>query len=240
MLSGHTSDVLALSSPAEDLILFASRDSTANVHAGSSSTCVVVHGPIHWCFSVPKPCFDTTKLGSSLELHGSLRRRVAVFERWCPSGDGGPPVYSPGSLPSFHRCAWRRHTMSAVGDTTPTPATPAPPTATATPRTLVLVFDGTADEYNAYNTNAVRLFGWALRFSSFCEHVMDGYRFLMDDYYEGDRICLFGFSRGAYTARALAGMLHKVGPALLPRLRRRRARRGQWRLSWRRRQSTIA
>jgi hypothetical protein len=31
----------------------------------------------------------------------------------------------------------------------------------------------------------------------------------------GDRIFLFGFSRGAYTARVLAGMLHKVG--LLPR-----------------------
>ena len=28
---------------------------------------------------------------------------------------------------------------------------------------------------------------------------------------EGDKICLFGFSRGAYIARALAGMLHKVG-----------------------------
>ncbi|KAG6329588.1 hypothetical protein ID866_9502 [Astraeus odoratus] len=27
----------------------------------------------------------------------------------------------------------------------------------------------------------------------------------------GDKICLFGFARGAYTARALAGMLHKVG-----------------------------
>lgn len=27
---------------------------------------------------------------------------------------------------------------------------------------------------------------------------------------EGDSICIFGFSRGAYTARALAGMLHKV------------------------------
>lgn len=26
----------------------------------------------------------------------------------------------------------------------------------------------------------------------------------------GDRICIFGFSRGAYTARALAGMIHKV------------------------------
>ncbi|CAE6520488.1 unnamed protein product [Rhizoctonia solani] len=46
------------------------------------------------------------------------------------------------------------------------------------------------------------------------KHVMGGYQFLMKYYNEGDRICLFGFSRGAYTARALAGMLHKVG--LLP------------------------
>ncbi|KDQ62836.1 hypothetical protein JAAARDRAFT_66375 [Jaapia argillacea MUCL 33604] len=42
-------------------------------------------------------------------------------------------------------------------------------------------------------------------------HVMDGYRFLMRNYSSGDKICIFGFSRGAYTARALAGMLHKVG-----------------------------
>lgn len=27
---------------------------------------------------------------------------------------------------------------------------------------------------------------------------------------QGDKICIFGFSRGAYTARALAGMVHKV------------------------------
>ncbi|CAE6434278.1 unnamed protein product [Rhizoctonia solani] len=46
------------------------------------------------------------------------------------------------------------------------------------------------------------------------KHVMGGYQFLMKHYNEGDRICLFGFSRGAYTARALAGMLYKVG--LLP------------------------
>jgi len=45
-------------------------------------------------------------------------------------------------------------------------------------------------------------------------HVRDAYRFLMQTYREGDKICLFGFSRGAYTARCLAGMLHKVG--LLP------------------------
>ena len=46
------------------------------------------------------------------------------------------------------------------------------------------------------------------------EHVKDAYRFLMQTYREGDRICVFGFSRGSYTARCLAGMLHKVG--LLP------------------------
>ncbi|KAF5332902.1 hypothetical protein D9758_017003 [Tetrapyrgos nigripes] len=42
-------------------------------------------------------------------------------------------------------------------------------------------------------------------------HVMGGYEFLMQNYLAGDRICLFGFSRGAYTARSLAGMIHKVG-----------------------------
>ncbi|PBP26373.1 hypothetical protein BUE80_DR002569 [Diplocarpon rosae] len=45
-------------------------------------------------------------------------------------------------------------------------------------------------------------------------HIKDAYRFLMQNYREGDQICLLGFSRGAYTVRCLAGMLHKVG--LLP------------------------
>ncbi|KIY46703.1 hypothetical protein FISHEDRAFT_46794 [Fistulina hepatica ATCC 64428] len=45
-------------------------------------------------------------------------------------------------------------------------------------------------------------------------HVMGIYEFLMQNYSAGDSISIFGFSRGAYTARSLAGMLHKVG--LLP------------------------
>ncbi|KAF9654138.1 hypothetical protein BDM02DRAFT_6878 [Thelephora ganbajun] len=45
-------------------------------------------------------------------------------------------------------------------------------------------------------------------------HTQSGYEFLMQQYQFGDKICIFGFSRGAYTARALAGMLAKVG--LLP------------------------
>jgi uncharacterized protein (DUF2235 family) len=41
--------------------------------------------------------------------------------------------------------------------------------------------------------------------------VQRAYRFLMDQYRSGDKIYAFGFSRGAYTARVLAGMLYKVG-----------------------------
>jgi uncharacterized protein (DUF2235 family) len=42
-------------------------------------------------------------------------------------------------------------------------------------------------------------------------NVEAAYRFLMDEYEPGDRIFLFGFSRGAYTVRALAGVLHQFG-----------------------------
>lgn len=49
-------------------------------------------------------------------------------------------------------------------------------------------------------------------------HLKDAYRFIMENYVEGDKICLLGFSRGAYTVRCLTGMLHKVG--LLPRQNR--------------------
>ncbi|GBE84989.1 hypothetical protein SCP_0701740 [Sparassis crispa] len=120
------------------------------------------------------------------------------------------------------------------------------------PRTLILCFDGTADQYDGYNTNVVKLYGllkkddseqlcyyqpgvgtyinpgmvsplfqWAAKildeaFACYLDaHVREGYEFLMQTYRPGDKICIFGFSRGAYTARALAGMLHKIG--LLPR-----------------------
>lgn len=42
-------------------------------------------------------------------------------------------------------------------------------------------------------------------------NIADGYRFLMQRYQAGDRVFIFGFSRGAYSARALAGMLHFCG-----------------------------
>jgi uncharacterized protein (DUF2235 family) len=42
-------------------------------------------------------------------------------------------------------------------------------------------------------------------------NVGDAYRYLMSVYEDGDRVFLFGFSRGAYTARAIAGVLHMYG-----------------------------
>ena len=43
------------------------------------------------------------------------------------------------------------------------------------------------------------------------KNLADAYVFLMQHYEPGDRIYIFGFSRGAYTARALTGLLGRVG-----------------------------
>ena len=43
------------------------------------------------------------------------------------------------------------------------------------------------------------------------QDLQEGYRFLMQVYRPGDKIYLFGFSRGAFTARSLAGMLYRCG-----------------------------
>ena len=40
---------------------------------------------------------------------------------------------------------------------------------------------------------------------------MQGYEFLAKEYQEGDEIYVLGFSRGAYTARSLVGMVRNCG-----------------------------
>ena len=47
--------------------------------------------------------------------------------------------------------------------------------------------------------------------AGFLPNVSDAYRYLMNVYEDGDHVYLFGFSRGAYTVRALAGALHMFG-----------------------------
>jgi uncharacterized protein (DUF2235 family) len=54
------------------------------------------------------------------------------------------------------------------------------------------------------------------------QNVRHAYRFLVDNYEDGDELFLFGFSRGAYTVRSLAGLirnsgiLHKRFAAMVP------------------------
>lgn len=43
------------------------------------------------------------------------------------------------------------------------------------------------------------------------ENVMDAYRFLVGTYEPGDELFFFGFSRGAFTARSLAGLVRNSG-----------------------------
>lgn len=47
--------------------------------------------------------------------------------------------------------------------------------------------------------------------TSFDSHVIAGYRFIMRHYRPRDRIYIFGFSRGAFTARFLSRMISHVG-----------------------------
>jgi hypothetical protein len=58
------------------------------------------------------------------------------------------------------------------------------------------------------------LFNWLLGGSSgvgLSRYVLDAYRWLITTYRPGDRISLFGFSRGAYTVRSLAGLIAACG-----------------------------
>ena len=43
------------------------------------------------------------------------------------------------------------------------------------------------------------------------QNIEDGYEYLMNRFELGDKVFIFGFSRGAFTARALAGMLYRFG-----------------------------
>jgi uncharacterized protein (DUF2235 family) len=43
------------------------------------------------------------------------------------------------------------------------------------------------------------------------QNIHDAYIFLLANYLPGDEIYIFGFSRGAFTARSIGGMIHKCG-----------------------------
>lgn len=72
---------------------------------------------------------------------------------------------------------------------------------------------GTIGHQNAwqrFRQEARAVFGLATGFG-LDNDVLGAYRFLCQTYEKGDKVWLFGFSRGAYTVRVLAGFLHVIG-----------------------------
>ena len=74
----------------------------------------------------------------------------------------------------------------------------------------VVFYDQGVGTYNPVDKIIGGAFGKGIE-----QNVLDAYRFIAHNYQRGDEIYCFGFSRGAYTARALGGMLHRIG--LLPK-----------------------
>lgn len=52
------------------------------------------------------------------------------------------------------------------------------------------------------------------------KNILDGYRYIIQNYASGDNIYLFGFSRGAYTVRALCGLINNCGILKRPSAKR--------------------
>jgi len=50
------------------------------------------------------------------------------------------------------------------------------------------------------------MFGYGLN-----DEIIRAYEWLIDNYNPGDELFIFGFSRGAYTARSLSGLISKCG-----------------------------
>ena len=42
-------------------------------------------------------------------------------------------------------------------------------------------------------------------------NILEGYKFLAETYQDGDEVYILGFSRGAYTARSLVGLIRNCG-----------------------------
>ena len=78
------------------------------------------------------------------------------------------------------------------------------------------------DERNAGNVEQVIFYDWgigtestlgseALSGEGIDKNIQDCYRFLVHNYSQGDELFFFGFSRGAYTVRSLAGLIRNCG-----------------------------
>jgi len=67
-----------------------------------------------------------------------------------------------------------------------------------------------AGALTTFSRKITRILGMALGYG-LANDIRDAYVFLMRNFESGDKVFLFGFSRGAYTVRAVASLLHMYG-----------------------------
>ena len=96
---------------------------------------------------------------------------------------------------------------------------------------LFEMLENTPSQLKAYDRGVGTRFGNTVRGCAFGVglylNILDGFRFISRNYQPGDRIYLFGFSRGAYTVRSLASMIALCG--LAPRNASRKTLKKYWR-----------
>ena len=69
---------------------------------------------------------------------------------------------------------------------------------------------GSSEDWVRWKSNTERVLGLATGYG-LDENVLNAYRFLLREYRPGDELYFFGFSRGAYTVRVLAGFINAIG-----------------------------
>lgn len=67
-----------------------------------------------------------------------------------------------------------------------------------------------AGALTTFSRKATKLLGMALGYG-LSRDIQDAYTFLMENFEANDKVFLFGFSRGAYTVRAVASLLRMYG-----------------------------
>jgi len=98
---------------------------------------------------------------------------------------------------------WKFH-RSINGDEYKDPEKHGPASSSPAAQTIKWYDEGVGTVW--YDRLGGGFFGYGLS-----RNIAQGYQFLVDNYQDGDEIYLLGFSRGAYTARSLSGLIQLIG-----------------------------
>ncbi|MEO0342229.1 MAG: DUF2235 domain-containing protein [Pseudomonadota bacterium] len=120
--------------------------------------------------------------------------KIVVF---CDGTWNDPKIDEPTSIVDLHKVCINDPTRHQITEYIPGVGTKTDQDAT---NQFDTKFQGTLKKYGG------GAFGWGLD-----GKVKLAYQFICQNYKKGDQIYLFGFSRGAFTARSVAGMIRKCG-----------------------------